>query len=117
MRKKRIVTTKLLIGCFKFLFILLTALNLLSLAVKTQTSLVFVCLLAALFFCLKKMKKIKNRRYMKKNYVSPLATEVNVAAETMLAASLQISNDKTVNTSQGGQLSGGSRGSWGNLWE
>ena len=54
---------------------------------------------------------------MKKNYVSPLATEVNVAAETMLAASLQISNDKTVNTSQGGQLGGGSRGQWGNLWE
>ena len=54
---------------------------------------------------------------MKKNYVSPLATEVNVAAETMLAASLQISNDKTVNTSQGGQLSGGSRGQWGNLWD
>ena len=74
-------------------------------------------LFVLLFFCLKKMKKIKNRRYMKKNYVSPLATEVNVAAETMLAASLQISNDKTVNTSQGGQLSGGSRGEWGNLWE
>ena len=54
---------------------------------------------------------------MKKNYVSPFATEVNVATETMLAASLQISNDKTVNTSQGGQLSGGSRGQWGNLWE
>ena len=55
---------------------------------------------------------------MKKNYVSPLATEVNVAAESMLAASLQINNGKTVDTSaQGGQLSGGSRGEWGNLWQ
>ena len=53
---------------------------------------------------------------MKKTYVSPLATEVNVAAESMLAASLQINNEKTVDTSTGGQLSGGSRGEWGNLW-
>ena len=52
---------------------------------------------------------------MKKNYVSPLATEVSVMAETMLAASLKIS-DTTVDTSNGGQLSGGSRGEWGNLW-
>ena len=53
---------------------------------------------------------------MKKNYVSPLATEVNVAAETMLAASLKLDNDKTVDTSNGGQLGGGHRGQWGNLW-
>ena len=54
---------------------------------------------------------------MKKTYVSPLATEVSVAAESMLAASLQINNEKTVDTSaEGGQLSGGSRGEWGNLW-
>ena len=54
---------------------------------------------------------------MKKTYVSPLATEVNVAAESMLAASLQINNEKTVDTStENGQLSGGSRGQWGNLW-
>ena len=53
---------------------------------------------------------------MKKNYVSPLAVEVSVVAESMLAASLQINNDKTVDTSNGGQLSGGSRGEWGNLW-
>ena len=52
---------------------------------------------------------------MKKNYVSPLAVEVSVAAESMLAASLKIS-DTTVDTSNGGQLSGGSRGEWGNLW-
>ena len=53
---------------------------------------------------------------MKKNYVSPLATEVSVATESMLAASLLINNEKTVDTSNGGQLSGGSRGEWGNLW-
>ena len=54
---------------------------------------------------------------MKKSYVSPLMTEVNVEAESMLAASLQMHSDKTVDTSaDGGQLSGGSRGQWGNLW-
>ena len=53
---------------------------------------------------------------MKKVYVSPLATEVNVEATNMLAASLKIDNEKTVDTSNGGQLSGGHRGQWGNLW-
>ncbi|MBQ5888296.1 MAG: hypothetical protein IIW77_03370 [Bacteroidaceae bacterium] len=53
---------------------------------------------------------------MKKTYVSPLMVEVNVEAESMLAASLQMNSDKTVDTSNGGQLSGGSRGQWGNLW-
>ena len=55
-------------------------------------------------------------RYMKKTYVSPLASEVNVAAETMLAASVRIDGSKTVDTSNGGQLGGSSRGEWGNLW-
>ena len=59
-------------------------------------------------------KKTKN--YMKKVYVSPLATEVNVEATNMLAASLQLNSGKTVDTSDGGQLSGGHRGQWGNLW-
>ena len=54
---------------------------------------------------------------MKKTYVSPLMVEVNVEAENMLAASLQMDGNKTVDTSNGGQLSGGSRGTWGNLWE
>ena len=55
---------------------------------------------------------------MKKNYVSPLMTEVNVEAESMLAASLKLDSDNTVDTSTpGGQLSGGSRGEWGNLWQ
>ena len=52
---------------------------------------------------------------MKKNYVSPLATEVSVAAESMLATSVRISN-ATVDTSKSGQLGGESRGEWGNLW-
>ena len=52
---------------------------------------------------------------MKKAYVSPLMVEVNVEAESMLAASLNLS-DKEVDTSGGGQLSGDRRGEWGNLW-
>ena len=53
---------------------------------------------------------------MKKNYVSPLAVEVSVATESMLAASLKMS-DTTVDTSTpGAQLGGESRGEWGNLW-
>ena len=53
---------------------------------------------------------------MKKEYVSPLATEVNVEATNMLAASLKL-NNTTVDTSNGGQLSNGHRGTWGNLWQ
>ena len=53
---------------------------------------------------------------MKKTYVSPLMVEVNVEAESMLAASLKMDGNNTVDTSNGGQLSGGSRGTWGNLW-
>ena len=54
---------------------------------------------------------------MKKTYVSPLMVEVNVEAESMLAASIKMDGNKTVDTSaEGGQLSGGSRGEWGNLW-
>ena len=53
---------------------------------------------------------------MKKVYVSPLAVEVNVEATNMLAASLKLDSNNTVDTSNGGQLSGGHRGQWGNLW-
>ena len=53
---------------------------------------------------------------MKKTYVSPLMVEVNVEAETMLAASLKLDNDKTVDTSNGGQLGKGNDREWGNLW-
>ena len=56
---------------------------------------------------------------MKKTYVSPLMTEVNVEAEQMLAASVKIGdNDQTVDTSNpGSQLGGNHRGEWGNLWK
>ena len=54
---------------------------------------------------------------MKKNYVSPLMVEVNVEAESMLAASIKIS-DKSVDTSvNGNQLGNENRGEWGNLWK
>ena len=55
---------------------------------------------------------------MKKNYISPLMVEVNVeAAEQMLTGSLQTHSDKTIDTRNGGQLGGESRGEWGNLWQ
>ena len=53
---------------------------------------------------------------MKKTYISPLMSEVNVEAASMLAASVQVFSDKEVNTSNGGQLGGERRGEWGNLW-
>ena len=53
---------------------------------------------------------------MKKKYVSPLMVEVNVEAESMLAASLQMNSDKTVDTSNGGQLGKENDRTWGNLW-
>ena len=55
---------------------------------------------------------------LKKTYVSPLMTEVNIEAAQMLAASLNINNNQTVDTSKdGAQLGGGRRGEWGNLWQ
>ena len=53
---------------------------------------------------------------MKKNYVSPLTVEVAVEASQMLATSMRMDGTKKVDTSAGGQLSGGHRGEWGNLW-
>ena len=56
---------------------------------------------------------------MKKTYISPLMSEVNVEATNMLAASLGINSDenKSVDTSVSGhQLGGERRGEWGNLW-
>ena len=44
-------------------------------------------------------------------------TEVNVEAESMLAASLQMNNEKTVDTSaDGAQLGKENDRQWGNLW-
>ena len=53
---------------------------------------------------------------MKKTYVSPLMVEVNVEAEQMLANSVAIFSDKTVDTSNGGQLGKDNDRAWGNLW-
>ena len=54
---------------------------------------------------------------MKKTYVSPLMTEVNIEAAQMLAASLGVNSEKTVDTSDpNAQLGGGRRGQWGDLW-
>ena len=54
---------------------------------------------------------------MKKTYVSPLMVEVNVEAEAMLAASVKLDGNTSVDTSNGGQLGGGHRGQWGNWWQ
>ena len=53
---------------------------------------------------------------MKKTYISPLMSEVNVEAASMLAASVRM-HEETVDTSNGGQLGGERRGSWGDLWQ
>ena len=56
---------------------------------------------------------------MKKTYISPLMTEVNVEAEQMLAASIKMGNDdqKVDTSTPGAQLGGNHRGEWGNLWK
>ena len=55
---------------------------------------------------------------MKKTYVSPLMTEVNIEAAQMLAASLKIgSDDQTVDTSNGEQLGKDNGRQWGDLWQ
>ena len=60
---------------------------------------------------------MKTGNDMKKNYVSPLANEVNVTTEGLIAASLSLNNGSTVNSkNEGTQLSNGNRGEWGNLW-
>ena len=51
---------------------------------------------------------------MKKNYVSPLVSEVSVVAESMLATSFAINKGTTVKRDQ--QLNDERRGEWGNLW-
>ena len=69
------------------------------------------------FVLLSQKNEIKKElRYMKKTYVSPLMVEVNVEAESMLAASLKMDNEKTVDTSNGGQLGKENDRQWGNLW-
>ena len=64
-----------------------------------------------------KTLRINKSNNMKKTYISPLATEVSVISEPILTGSLKMDDEKTVDTStEGGQLSGGRRGEWGNLW-
>ena len=54
---------------------------------------------------------------MKKTYVSPLMVEVNVEAEQMLANSLKMSDETTVDTSNpNNQLGKDNDRAWGNLW-
>ena len=43
-------------------------------------------------------------------------SEVNVEAASMLAASLVMNSDKSVDTSNGGQLGKDNGREWGNLW-
>lgn len=56
---------------------------------------------------------------MKRTYVSPLATEVNIEVKShILSASFKVVGDKAVDTSESGvQLSNGHRREWGNLWK
>ena len=64
-----------------------------------------------------KTLRINKSNNMKKTYISPLATEVSVEAEPILAGSLRLDGKNSVDTSEdGAQLSGGRRGEWGNLW-
>ncbi len=55
---------------------------------------------------------------MKKIYESPLAVEVKLESEQMLAMSIEIKNPETEVDTEGewGQLSNRNRDSWGNLW-
>ena len=55
---------------------------------------------------------------MKKNYVSPLATEVTLETTQMLAASpFGISEVEVDTNEEGVQLGGGRRGTWGDVWK
>lgn len=53
---------------------------------------------------------------MKKTYVSPLASEVSVTTDAMIAASLQKYEAEVNTKTEGVQLGKDNRGQWGNLW-
>ncbi len=54
----------------------------------------------------------------KKAYITPAMEIMNIETVEMMAASLRIGgDDETVDTSNGGQLGHGRRGTWGNLWD
>jgi hypothetical protein len=50
---------------------------------------------------------------MKKTYIRPEAQVVNIHTEGMIAASLQMHSDKSVDTSAGGQLTNKKDPIWG----
>jgi hypothetical protein len=50
---------------------------------------------------------------MKKTYIQPETLVVNLATEGMIAASLQINSEKTIDTSNGGQLTNKKNPIWG----
>ena len=55
---------------------------------------------------------------MKKEYIAPLATMINVESISMIAASsIDINKGDTSIDSGTGQLSNKDRGEWGNLWD
>lgn len=55
---------------------------------------------------------------MKKTYIAPATEELNILSEGMIAASLIVDGDNTVDTSDPTiQLGNGRRGEWGNLWK
>ena len=55
---------------------------------------------------------------MKKTYVAPAVTELTVATESMVAASITIVGGGSVNPKdEGVQLGKEQHGEWGNLWK
>ena len=52
---------------------------------------------------------------MKKNYVSPLATEVTLETTQMIATSLAMFSEEV--DTKNDQLAGGRRGTWGDVWK
>ena len=52
----------------------------------------------------------------KKTYITPKTKVMEIETVEMMAASLVVC-DEEVDTSTGGQLGTGRRGSWGNLWD
>ena len=55
---------------------------------------------------------------MKKTYIAPATSTKDLQLEGLIAASIQLKGDKTVDTSAGGQLSNGLTSPWNSSnWE
>ena len=55
---------------------------------------------------------------MKKTYIAPAVSSKELQLEGLIAASLKVNSDKTVDTSNGGQLSNGLTSPWSSSnWE